>query len=275
MVREAARVGIPFERFAAVDGYRLDPDLRAQFFSGDVPHERAFTAGEVGCYASHLRIHDILAGSPDNDCALVLEDDVALSDDLPRVLQAISGLKIDWDIIRLSNEPKWVVLPMAPLGGSRELVRYWTVPNGTGAYLISRTGAIKFYGAFARRSLPIDEDLRRPWRSGLEVFGVVPPPVQPDVCETSSIRAMGRERGLPARMRFKAARPHLDIFGANQYRLRTFGYLGYCRALVRLTVCSIVGAIRGRAVARRLFRLKPRPDFRSAPRPVVNGAAAS
>lgn len=262
MVREAARVGISFERFVAVDGYRLEPELRAQFFAGDVPHEREMSAGEVGCYASHLRIHQILASDLDNDCALVLEDDVALADDLPRIIDAVLALKIDWDIIRLSNAPKCVVLPIAALGNGRELVRYWTVPNGTGAYLISRTGAIKFYEASAKRTLPIDEDLRRPWRSGLDTFGVVPPPVEPDVCETSSIRTMGRVRGRPARTRFKDAQPHLDLFGANQYRLRTFGRLGYCRALFRLWVCSIVKVIRGRGAARKLFRLEPRANVR-------------
>jgi glycosyl transferase family 25 len=261
MVAEAGRVGISFERFVAVDGHRLEPELRSFFFAGDVAHEEAMSPGEVGCYASHLRIHQILASETENQCALVLEDDIALADDLPRVIAAVLSLKIDWDIIRLSNAPKWVVLPKASLGDGRELVRYWTVPNGTGAYLISRTGAIKFCEAFDKRTLPVDEDLRRPWRTGMDVYGVVPPPVEPDVCGASSIRAMGRVRGRPARARFRGAKPYLDILGAARYRLETFGPLGFCRGLFRMWICSLVEVIRGRAAARKLYRLRPSPDF--------------
>ena len=142
MVVEAERVGILFERFAAVDGNHLEPDLRTQFFSCYGPHEPALTAGEIGCYASHLRIHRLLAEF--GQYALVLEDDVRLADDIGDVVRVAIERAPDWDIIRMSNATKSVVLPVLPLGGGRELVRYWTVPNGTGAYLISRSGAIKF-----------------------------------------------------------------------------------------------------------------------------------
>lgn len=255
MVAEAERVDISFERFVAVDGNRLEADLRDQFYSADGPHEAAFTAGEIGCYASHLRIHRLLEADKTGECALILEDDVRLADDLvPTIEAAMSGAR-EWDVIRLSNATKTVVLPVAPLGGGRELVRYWTVPNGTGAYLISRTGAIKFAEAYTKRTLPIDEDLRRPWRSGLNTYGVLPPPVEPDVWETSQIDSMGRNRRLPARARFKDAARHRDLVAAMMYRLEIFGPLEFCRALVRSLAASAVKRVRGRAAAERLYRL--------------------
>ncbi len=255
MVGEAQRVGISFERFVAVDGSRLEADLRDQFFCGDVPHEAGFTAGEIGCYASHLRIHRLLEAGTFGEAALILEDDVRLADDLVETIEAAMARAPEWDIIRLSNATKSVVLPVAPLGRGRELVRYWTVPNGTGAYLISRTGAIKFADAYAKRTLPIDEDLRRPWRSGLNTYGVLPPPVEADVLDVSQIDTMGRNPRLPARARFKDAARHNDFFAAFRHRLEVFGPRNFCRALVRSVATSVVKRVRGRAAAEKLYRL--------------------
>jgi glycosyl transferase family 25 len=255
MLVEAQRVGISFERFVAVDGTRLEADLHDQFFSADGPYEPTFTAGEIGCYASHLRIHRLLEADQTGEAALILEDDVRLADDLVETMETAMSCAPGWDIIRLSNPAKTVVLPVAPLGGERELVRYWTVPNGTGAYLISRTGAIKFAEAYTRRTLPIDEDLRRPWRSGLDTYGVLPPPVEADVLEPSRIDKMGRNRSLSARARFKDAAPYRDFLAANMYRLDVFGPLDFSRALVRSLVISAVKRLRGTVAAERLYRL--------------------
>jgi glycosyl transferase family 25 len=254
MLSEGERVGISFERFIAVDGKHLEGELRDQFYLGDAPHEPSFTAGEIGCYASHLRIHRLLQDRT-GEFALVLEDDVRLADDLVATIKAAAASARDWDIIRLSNATKSVVQPVAPLGNGRELVRYWTVPNGTGAYLISRTGAIKFADAYARRTLPIDEDLRRPWRSGLVTYGVLPPPVDPDVLDTSQIDAMGRDRKLPARARFKDAAPGRDVLAQWRYRLGTFGAWGSLRALAHSVAASVVKRLRGRKAAAKLYRL--------------------
>jgi len=255
MVVEAQRVGISFERFVAVDGNRLEADLRDQFFSADGPYESAFTAGEIGCYASHLRIHRLLESDKTGEAALILEDDVRLADDLVVTIEAAMSCAPEWDVIRLSNPTKTVILPVAPLGGGREVVRYWTVPNGTGAYLISRTGAIKFAEAYTKRTLPIDEDLRRPWRSGLNTYGVLPPPVEADISEPSQIDKMGRDRRVPARARFKDAAPYRDVFAAFLYRFDVFGPLEFWRALVRSLVVSAMKRLRGRFAAERLYRL--------------------
>lgn len=260
MIAEAERVGISFERFAAVDGKRLGADLHDQFFSADGPHEPALTAGEIGCYASHLRIHQALAEV--GECALVLEDDVRLSDDIVDAIEAARDRLANWDIIRLSNETKSVVLPVARMPGGRELVRYWTVPNGTGAYLISRTGAIKFLESYERRTLPIDEELRRPWKCDLNTYGILPPLVEPDVLADSSIDNLGRDRRLPARDRFKDVRPFADVIGATGYRFKTFGPVHFVCGVLQSLAVSVAKFVAGRRPARRFYRL----SVRSLPR---------
>ncbi|MEI9902332.1 MAG: glycosyltransferase family 25 protein [Hyphomicrobium sp.] len=117
MQGETARVGLSFERFAAVDGDRVPEPLYAQFFAGGDYHERALTRGEVGCYASHLAVLEKFLSDHHDDCALVLEDDVRLADDLVGVCNAARARLGRWDIVRLSNTPKAVVLPLADVGG--------------------------------------------------------------------------------------------------------------------------------------------------------------
>lgn len=258
MASEAARAGMSFERFSALDGRHLEGALRAQFFNSDgSPHAPALSQGEIGCYASHLSIHQLLLADERQDCALVLEDDVQLADDVLSIIDAVLRTLPRWDIIRLSNTPKAVVLPVAALPNGREAVRYWTVPNGAGAYLISRSGAEKFLRAYTKRTLPIDEDLRRPWRNGLDTYGIVPPPVEPDVLGVSRIASMGRPEGIPARRRFEQAAHKHDRIAAWSYRLRTFGTSAFCRAMVRMTYALMVKRAAGLDAAKPLWRLKP------------------
>ena len=256
MASEAKRAGLSFVRFAAIDGNELPVELRAQFFSDTgQPHEPALTPGEIGCYASHLSIHELLLSDKNNDYALVLEDDVRLSPDLLATIDAILAVLPKWDIIRLSNATKSVALPVASLPNGREIARYWTVPNGAGAYLISRSGAEKSLKLRGGRTLPIDEDLRRPWRSGLDTYGVLPPPVEPDVFGMSRIASMGRPDGVPARRRFKGAAHRLDRFAVWTYRLKLFGPTAFLRALIRSPIVSTVKRTLGPVAAERFFRL--------------------
>jgi glycosyl transferase family 25 len=264
MTSQAARSGISFERFNAVNGERVVPPLRGQFYADEAKHEPEMSPGEIGCYASHLSIHQIVANDDANDFALILEDDVCLPDDLTSVIEAVRALEIEWDIIQLANLSKWVFVPVASLGGGRELVRYWEVPNNAAGYLISRSGAAKFFNAFPKRTLPIDEDLRRPWRHGLSVYGVLPPPIHFDVYHASSIDSMGGNRRPPARKRFRDAAPHRDTVPANLYRLATFGVVDFCRAVVRLWICGVIEVTRGQTAARKFNRLKPRGQLAKA-----------
>lgn len=257
VMAEADRVGLRLQRFAAVDGLDLDPELSSQFFaSGKIPHEPLLAAGEIGCYASHLRILQRLAADEHDDVALVLEDDVHLSDDFVATLEAAIRGAPDWNIIRLSNATKSVVVPVAELPNGRELVSYWTVPNSAAAYLINRDGAAKFLKAYSKRTLPIDEDFRRPWRSDLTTYGVLPPPVRSGLYR-STITRMGRPFGIPARKRFAHATPARDLIASWVYRLRAFGPIGFFRALFREQLVAAVGRVFGWPAARRFSRLAP------------------
>lgn len=256
MEAQTRRAGLEFERFSALDGARIPEHLRSQFFAVDgTQHEPELTAGEIGCYASHLAVLKCVASDLNHPYALVLEDDVALSEDLLPLIASAAVCAQQWDIIRLCNPTKSVTLSVETLL-NRELVRYWTVPNSSAAYLISRTGAEKFLSAYEQRKLPIDEALRRPWRTGLNMLGILPPPVGTDACSTSSISSMGRPSTTAARHRFKDASPVRDILPGLNYRMKAFGPHAFCRALVREPLVAAVRRLFGREAAEPFLRVK-------------------
>ena len=212
--------GLPFQRFSAIQGDKLLPDLSA-YFSGC----RTLSRGEIGCYASHLRICTMMAQGRLPSPLLVLEDDIAFQPDFTKTLRALlAALPAQWDIVRLSFPTKRSTLRVAPLNARHDLVRYSHVPPSTGAYLLSQTGARKFL-AERTRELPIDQDLRRVWAWGLDTYGVSPPPVLNDRFGASTIDAHspgGRE--TPARTAWMKAKRWIEAPRRQVYGLREFGF---------------------------------------------------
>lgn len=175
------------ERFAALRGDGLPADLAAYFDAESSP----LSAGERGCYASHLALCQRIARGDITSPALILEDDVRIDDDLVAMIAAIlKALPPDWDFVRLSNAPKRAYQIVAPLPGERRLIQHSLTPTSTGASLVSVSGARKFLRQEIRR-IPIDQDLRRVWHWEINSFGVAPIPITPDVLQGSSIDALG------------------------------------------------------------------------------------
>lgn len=201
MKSQLDRLGLPFSRFRGIVGADLPKELRAYFTAG----EGGFlSVGEIGCYASHLAVYEAIANGGITAPALVLEDDVALPDDLPELLREIcSTLPADWDFVRLSSPSKRAYVTAAKLMSDRALVRYSISPGSNGALLVSASGARKFTKRIARR-LPIDQDNRRLWDFDLQLFGVEPAPVRGNSLGTSTIDDLkaNQFRDDPARQRF-------------------------------------------------------------------------
>jgi glycosyl transferase, family 25 len=174
--------GLEFERFPALRGDAL-PDCLQRLFAKDAE----LSLGEIGCYASHLAILRKVADGEIAAPVLVLEDDLAIEPGLGAMIESmLQALPPDWDFVRLSNQPRWTVHRFAKLGDGKWLCRYSEVPGSTGASLVSLSGARKFIEGRVRR-FPVDQDLRRPWAWGLNMFGVAPAPITPDVLPQSSI----------------------------------------------------------------------------------------
>jgi glycosyl transferase family 25 len=214
---------LPFDRFPALRGDEL-PESLQRFFAEDAD----LSVGEVGCYASHLAILEKMASGEITSPVLILEDDLALPADLAAIIDAL--LKVaprDWDFVRLSNQPRWAVRRVADFAGRYSLCRYSEVPGSTGASLVSKDGAVKFLKGGPRR-FPVDQDLRRPWAWGLNMFGVAPAPITPDVLPQSSISTMSPSTGDRRRRQADAIRRirSAETFARVALLLKEFGAFG-------------------------------------------------
>ena len=249
MRQELARAGLAFERFGAVHGDDLPAEIRPYFADG-ASALPILSAGEIGCYASHLAVCRRIAAGEIASPALVLEDDVCLAEDfVPALKGALRALPAEWDLVRLSNDAKHACLAIADIG-QRNLVRYSNVPGSAGAILWNKSGARKFLRQCVR-TLPLDQDLRLVWSWDIETYGVVPAPVLRDRCGASRIDAMAPAgwRSDPHRTRLvRGARTQASLH-RHVHGLKAFGVRHWLAAeLINLVSPLRKGAlIRGQA----------------------------
>ncbi|MDH3579266.1 MAG: glycosyltransferase family 25 protein [Hyphomicrobiales bacterium] len=214
--READRVGLSVERIPGVDGLNVPAHLRPKFFaqSATVPAS-LLMPGEVGCYASHLLAYEHIL-EQGLDWALILEDDVRLSDDLvATVRDTFNRLPSGWDIVRLSSQPRRSVLIVDTLQTGRHLVRYSKLPKQAGAQLVSASGARKLLQP-GLRVRPIDADLRHGYLFDLDMYGVYPTPVRHSGLFRSSIKFGPGSRRLLRGGRWQAPRWSQRLLASKQ-----------------------------------------------------------
>ncbi len=193
MRAEFERVRLSFERFPAVNGTDLPENVRSYFCDASGRIISPLRAGEIGVYASFLTIWQRVAAGHYGRAALVCEDDISVPDDLGGLLAAVLRTAPEgWDVIRLSSTTHRAVALVSPLGNGRTLVRYTKSPMLTGATLISRAGAAKLLRDGIRRQ-PADCDVARPWRYGLDEYGISPAPIAQGRA-SSVIEEMGGRR---------------------------------------------------------------------------------
>lgn len=89
LLRQAEALHLPLEWIDAINGQALSvEDLRAQV--QDYPR-CALTKGVIGCALSHLKVYEKMVRE-EVSLALVLEDDVILTPELPGVLRALEAI---------------------------------------------------------------------------------------------------------------------------------------------------------------------------------------
>jgi len=175
MQRRFAGIGLAFEVLDATDGRALTSEERGM---ADVERRRCrarrpLTDNEIACFLSHRRAMAKLMAS-NEPMAAVLEDDVALSPELPHVLDAIAAQAGRFDVIDLFRAGKRseFFVPCRPLLPGLQLGRIGYAHMGTVGYVVSRAGAARFLGQTVRFADEVDRELHRHWVNGLDVYGL-------------------------------------------------------------------------------------------------------
>lgn len=195
MTSQFELLGMTVERISAVNGFDIPKWMEPEFNS------HKMSAGEVGCYASHLLVAQriVADGLP---YAVVLEDDAILADDFLEVCRlAIHSAPPGWDYIHMSSVFKRPIISIAPIGNDRRLVRYMKPPVNTAAYILSNAGARKWLKP-RQRVRPNDVDNRYAWIQNLHVLGVYPAPAQQAPSRTcpSTIQHTDERKWHPGRV---------------------------------------------------------------------------
>lgn len=180
MQQQLGDLGLPFEFFDAVDGKKLqaqdlaayDGRKRRLFFGKDL------SQGEIGCLLSHRAIYRKIVAEK-IPAALILEDDTILSSALPDVLAALQAAEGQWDMIRFLSREKndRQARRLRPLDGRHMLARPYGTPGGAYGYIVTRRAAERLNAKMDKNWIPVDILHGQTWRTGLNVFSVIPSPV--------------------------------------------------------------------------------------------------
>lgn len=155
---------IPVERLEAVDGKLFsEEDVEKLTSSVHFSMGRDLERGEIGCFLSHRKCWKKLLDS-DEKYALVLEDDLLLSDRAPKYMLSDDWIPDFCDLIQLfisPNRKKYVCCreKCELVTGDQLWIPVSPTPVGTLAYIISRKAAEVALKESERFNLPVDEFL--------------------------------------------------------------------------------------------------------------------
>ena len=211
-----SRLGIEATRVTAIDGRALEVD-RAPI--GDFIDLRRLSTGEGACVFSHCKALKLFLDT-DAPAALILEDDVDLSSDLPALLDGIEWWPAGANLIKLDAHPTHKRVMMGPRTGEtptgRSLHPLALARAGAGAYLLNRNAAAAVLDACDFPALAIDLVLFDRRRSkiarSLRPLQVVPA-MSLHVSDGSDLESW-RQADKPRRMRFfRKGRLHPTYLG--------------------------------------------------------------
>jgi glycosyl transferase family 25 len=200
MRQQLGRLGVDFERIAAIDGAVMAEDALAAFQRARPSKHEGWLPGEVGCFLSHFEAWSRIAAG-EEPWGAVFEDDLRVSPDLPRLLASPDWIPADADAVRLeANRSMRLRRPRRiAVTPGRHLFTAVSGTTGSGAYVLSRAAAERLIQTPTEMHSSVDEFLFKPKKSavakGLRRFQVVPA-----VCVQVGL-AEGREGALKSLIR--------------------------------------------------------------------------
>ncbi len=233
-------------RFSAVDA-KAEGTLSGAGFRQGIGDRWALPKSAIACFESHRAVWK-LAIDHGVDAALIMEDDMVMSSELPPTLDALFNAAHDFDVVKIDHSPASVRFgPILGMNGI-DLRPIEKTTTSAGAYVVSRSGLKKLLARSQEYGDTLDDFLYTP-HQGWQMFQVFPAvaaqvvllkkPVrhQPHINLRSSERELDPEinesdlpRG-PAWFRIRKELRRLGSrlswkFGAKSALLRRGGYYG-------------------------------------------------
>ena len=178
MQEKMKHLGLDYEFLDAVDGRGQDVKQHPNY-NGRARRLRAgrdLEGAEIGCFMSHKKAIEKML-SDGHEAAVILEDDVILTDYFPKAIEELLKIQNKWELVRFLGSPKVARLTqrkVAPLTDDHFLTRLKTTPSGAHAYLINKSGAEKLLKYMQKNVYPIDVLMGRSWQTGIEMLTIQP-----------------------------------------------------------------------------------------------------
>jgi glycosyl transferase family 25 len=215
--RRLQALGIPYSRLSAVDGSAMPEKDRTAFIASRPRDGRTWSAGQVGCFMSHVKAWEKIAEGLE-PYGVIIEDDVHVSDEAPAFLKSSNWIPADADIVRLESTGQWLKLGKTSSRiDDRAVRRVRSTAWGAGAYVLSKSAALKLLAVEPKLHSPVDDFLFNFKSSavakGLTVYQVAPALVEQDkfIANQSASKGFGsdietgkifqRVRGISAMLR--------------------------------------------------------------------------
>jgi glycosyl transferase family 25 len=193
--RRLQALGVPYSRLSAVDGSVMPEKDRAAFITSRPRDGRTWGAGQIGCFMSHVKAWEKIADGSE-PYGVIIEDDVHVSDEAPAFLKSPSWIPADADIVRLESTGQWLKLGKTSSQiDDRSVRRVRSTAWGAGAYVLSKSAALKLLAVEPNLHSPVDDFLFNLQSSavakGLTVYQLAPALVEQDKFITNQSASKG------------------------------------------------------------------------------------
>lgn len=215
-------LNISVKRLSAVDGrQKSDSEIASILYPMEYEYRylfpRLLSKAEVGCFLSHRKCWQKLVES-DEDWALVMEDDLIISDRAQFYMKDLSWLPSDIKICQLStheiNWRLWIKKETIKLSNNDEIIQPMDKAHGTQCYVISREAAVSALKYSERLLAPVDDFLFSPYFEMNKLYGTYR--IQPTVVtqeQEGSVIGDRKKESLKA--------PFWVRHGLNRFLIRT------------------------------------------------------
>ncbi len=196
---------IPFQRIRAIDGRNLTAEHITLFNKAEFHRKHGMEPlnGEIGCYLSHLLAIQTFVAS-NADFALILEDDILITDRLPAALTGLIAHANRWDMVKLSAIHSGTPQTYLEIAPNQFLSVMLSRCTGASAYLINRKAAQSYLKQLLPMALPYDHVFDQGWRLKIKVRLLSPTPCIHNDKVESTIGVLNPSRKFHWSRRFSA-----------------------------------------------------------------------
>ena len=172
--RQFSKIQLPFFRISATDGAKLSPNKLLKFRHESklsLTHYSLLSDGEIGCSLSQKEAWKRIS---EEECraAVVLEDDVKISDDFVSVIHTLYEHMDENIIIDLKGKKGFIELKRCHFPNNISLVHYSTPPLGTQGAIIGKNAAINLCEKVTGFKAPIDNLMQQTYKHGIEIWSL-------------------------------------------------------------------------------------------------------